>query len=173
MAGFPPDPRARPVPASAFRLVVFAFDGTLTAVPAIRRQASDAAGAVMARLAAGPGGTDHRYAAVVAGEHEIRLIPVGTPVPWDLRAAGPGRPDPEGVTVALAGLSAEFLATVPAGLPGSVDVLALVAPGGRPECPDDLRIGLAAAEPGDDLAECWWTGLAGLRAGRRRIELLG
>ncbi|MBB2944292.1 hypothetical protein FB565_004021 [Actinoplanes lutulentus] len=162
---------ARPFPASAHRLVLFALDGALLAGPA-RRRAADAATTIMSRLGLTPGGADHRYAAVVYGEHEVRAIPAGTPLPWDLSLPGPGRPRTDGATAAIADVSAEFLAGAPAGLPGSVDVLALVATGDRIVCPDDLRIRLTAAGDTRDLADHWWIGLAAQRARRRQTELL-
>ncbi|WP_229072851.1 hypothetical protein [Actinoplanes sp. DH11] len=195
MAGFPPEPGpalhpGRPRPAAAYRLVIFAFDGALLAGPA-GRWAGEAAMTVMDRLSATPGGPDHRYAAVVYGEHEVRVVEAGTPAPWDLRLPHPGRPRTDGAAIALAGTAAEFLAEAPAGLPAGVDILGLTAPGDRLVCPDDLRVLLfATAHPGDvateqpgdfvterpddlaGLADTWWAGLAALRARRRQTELL-
>jgi hypothetical protein len=162
----PPRPRA------AHRLVVFTLDAALCADSGVRRLVEDAVTLTMARIDAGPGGDDHGFAAVVYGSDLVRVIPVGTPPPWDLRVPCPTAARTDGATVALADLAEQFLGRASDGLPGGVDALALVSPGARVACPDDLRIRLAAVDDPTELADEWWARLAELRSQRRHTVLL-
>lgn len=162
-----------PVPLSAARLIIFVVDASRCGDPAGRWLVEDAVAVTVARIEACPGAADHRFAAVVYGSDLVRVVPPGTRLPWDLRApcSGPARPD--GAAVAVGDLAARFLAAAPDGLPGSVDVLTLTAPGARVPCPDDLRVLVAGADTVDDLADEWWARLASLRSLRRHTVILG
>ncbi|MEU8232264.1 hypothetical protein AB0C12_21995 [Actinoplanes sp. NPDC048967] len=162
----PPRPRA------AHRLIVFTVDAGYCDDPGGRRLVGDAIAQTIARVDAAPGGDDHGFAAVVYGSDLVRVIPVGTPPPWDLWVACPTAARPDGATVALADLAEQFLAHSPDGLPGAVDVLALVSPGAHVVCPDDLRVLLSAVDEPTDLADEWWARLAELRSRRRHTVLL-
>jgi hypothetical protein len=161
-----------PLPRSAHRLVVFTLDASRCADRSATRIVDDAVASTVARIEAGPGGADHRFAAVIYGSEQVRVIPVGAPRPWDLRVpcSGPARTD--GATVALADLAHQFLGAAPHGLPGSVDALALVSTGARIVRPDDLRILIAATDDLTDLADEWWLRLVELRSRRRHVVLL-
>jgi hypothetical protein len=162
----PPRPRA------AHRLVVFTLDAARCADPGVRRLIDDAIASTIARVDAAPGGDDYGFAAVIYGSDLVRVIPVGAPPPWDLRVPCPTAARTDGATVALADLAEQFLGHTPPGLPGSVDVLALVAPGAHVVCPDDLRILLSEVDDPTDLADEWWARLAELGSRRRHTVLL-
>lgn len=161
-----------PVPRSAYRLVIFAVDAVCCAGDVVRRAVDEAITMTVARLEAGPGSADHRFAAVVYGAAEVRVIPVGAPRPWDLAlpSAGPARVD--GAAVAIDDLAGTFLAAAPDGLPAGVEVLGLVSPGDTLTCARDLRVGVATVDSAAELADEWWLLLAALRAARRRTVVL-
>lgn len=161
-----------PVPRAAHRLVVFTLDAARCADPVVRRVVGDAIALTVARIEAGPGGDDHGFAAVIYGSDLVRVVPADAPRPWDLRVPCPAAARTDGATVALADLAERFLGRTPDGLPGGVDVLALVSPGAHVACPDDLRILLSAVDDPTDLADEWWARLAELRSRRRHTVLL-
>jgi hypothetical protein len=161
-----------PVPRSAHRLVLFVVDGGRCADPAVQRQVEDAVVSTMVRVEAGPGAADHHFAVVVYGDALVRAVSPATLRPWDLRVPCTGAARTDGATAAIGDLAAQFLAGAPDGLPGSVDVLALVSPGAHVARPDDLRILSSEVDDITGLADEWWARLAEMRSQRRHTVLL-
>jgi hypothetical protein len=161
-----------PAPRSAHRLIVFVLDGARCADRGERALIDDAIAATVADVTTGPGGADHQFAAVVYGDEVVRARAAGAPGSWplDVPCAAPTRID--GGLVALTDLAGHFLAAAAEGLPASVDVLTLTAPGDRLAEPDDLRIRVTNRHEVTDLAGAWADALADLQAMRRHTVLL-